>query len=80
MDVIHLAIYLAELALAGIILFYVVAMLTMPANMIRVCQGLIVLIFVFAAIGAVLGGAPSTTYHLPSIGSTPSIMAPERSR
>jgi hypothetical protein len=40
MNVISVIIYAAELAVAAIILFYVVEMLTMPANMKRVCQGL----------------------------------------
>ena len=44
MNVISVIIYAAELAVAAIILFYVIEMLTMPANMKRVCQGLIVLI------------------------------------
>ena len=43
MNVIPVIIYAAELAVAAIILFYVVEMLTMPVNMKRVCQGLIVL-------------------------------------
>ena len=47
MNVISVIIYAAELAVAAIILFYVVEMLTMPANMKRVCQGLIVLIAIF---------------------------------
>ena len=53
MTLIPLIIYAAELALAAIILFYVVEMLAMPGNMKRVCQGLIVLI----AILSVSGGA-----------------------
>jgi hypothetical protein len=38
MNVISVIIYAAELALAAIILFYVVEMLTMPANMKRVSR------------------------------------------
>jgi len=58
MNVIPLIIYAAELSLAAIILFYVVEMLTMPANMKRACQGLIVLIAVLSVIGVLLGSAP----------------------
>jgi len=55
---IHYIIYASELAIAAIILFYVIEMLTMPANMKRVCQGLIVLIAVLSVIGTLLGAAP----------------------
>ena len=51
MNVIPVIIYAAELALAAIILFYVVEMLPMPTNMKRVCQGLIVLIAILSVIG-----------------------------
>jgi len=54
----------AELALAAIILFYVVEMLTMPANMKRVCQGLIVLIAILSVIGVLLGSAPPPASHV----------------
>jgi len=63
MTLIPLIIYAAELALAAIILFYVVEMLAMPANMKRVCQGLIVLIAILSVIGALLGSAP--LHHRP---------------
>ena len=59
MNLISVIIYAAELAVAAIILFYVVEMLTMPANMKRVCQGLIVLIAILSVIGVLLGSAPS---------------------
>uniref|UniRef100_UPI0013DCC590 hypothetical protein n=1 Tax=Stenotrophomonas maltophilia TaxID=40324 RepID=UPI0013DCC590 len=59
MNVIPLIIYAAELAVAAIILFYVVDMLTMPANMKRVCQALIILIAVLSVLGAMLGAAPA---------------------
>jgi hypothetical protein len=39
MNVIPVIICAAELAVAAIILFYVVEILTMPVNMKRVCQG-----------------------------------------
>jgi hypothetical protein len=58
MKVILLIIYAAELALAAIILFYVVEMLTMPGNKKRVCQGLIILIAILSVAGALLGSAP----------------------
>jgi hypothetical protein len=78
MNLIPLIIYAAELALAAIILFYVVDMLTMPANMKRVCQGLIVLIAVLSVIGALLGSAPPPASHVgpisPSSPSNPSII------
>ena len=62
-NVIPVIIYAAELAVAAIILFYVVEMLTMPANMKRVCQGLIVLIAILAVIGVLLGSAPLRHPH-----------------
>lgn len=64
MNVIPVIIYAAELAIAAIILFYVVEMLTMPANMKRVCQGLIVLIAVLSVIGVLLGSAPAPASHV----------------
>jgi len=77
-DLDPLIIYAAELALAAIILFYVVDMLTMPANMKRVCQGLIVLIAILSVIGVVLGSAPPPAPHVrpisPNSPSNPSII------
>jgi hypothetical protein len=64
MNVIPLIIYASELALAAIILFYVVEMLTMPVNMKRVCQGLIVLIAILSVIGVLLGSAPPPASHV----------------
>lgn len=64
MNVISVIIYAAELALAAIILFYVVEMLTMPANMKRVCQALIVLIAILSVIGVLLGSAPPPASHV----------------
>lgn len=60
MSVIPTIIYAAELALAVIILFYVVEMLPIPANMKRVCQALIILIAVLSVLG-MLVGAPVRT-------------------
>ena len=78
MNVIPLIIYAAELAVAAIILFYVVEMLTMPANMKRVCQGLIVLIVILSVIGELLGSAPPPASHVgpiaPNSQSNPSII------
>jgi hypothetical protein len=39
MNVIPVTIYAAELAVAAIVLFYLVKLLTMPTNVKRVCQG-----------------------------------------
>ena len=64
MNVIPVIIYAAELAVAAIILFYVVEMLTMPVNMKRVCQGLIVLIAILSVIGVLLGSAPPPASHV----------------
>ena len=58
MNVIPLVIYAAELALVAIIMLYVVEMLTMPTNMKRVCQGLIVLIAILSVLGLALGSSP----------------------
>jgi hypothetical protein len=78
MNVIPLIIYAAESALAAIILFYVVEMLTMPANMKRVCQGLIVLIAILSVIGVLLGSAPPPASHVgplaPNSPSNPSMV------
>jgi hypothetical protein len=78
MNVIPVIIYAAELAVAAIILFYVVEMLTMPANMKRVCQGLIVLIAILSVVGQLLGSAPPPASHVgplsPNSPSNPSIV------
>lgn len=61
MEIISLTIYLAEPALAGIILWYVIEWLPpMPARVKRACQLLIVLIFVLAAIRAVVSDAQTS--------------------
>lgn len=64
MNIIAVIIYASELALAAIILFYVVEMLVMPANMKRICQALIVLIAVLSVIGYLLGSAPPPASHV----------------
>lgn len=77
-NVIPLIIYAAELALAAIILFYVVEMLAIPANMKRVCQGLILLIAIPSVIGVLVGSAPPPASHIgpitPNSPSNPSII------
>jgi hypothetical protein len=78
MNVIAVIIYAAELAVAAIILFYVVEMLTMPANMKRVCQGLIILIAILSVLGVLLGSAPPLSSHVgplaPNSPSNPSVI------
>jgi hypothetical protein len=78
MNIIPVIIYAAELAVAAIILFYVIEMLTMSGNMKRVCQGLIVLIAILSVIGELLGSAPPPASHVgpiaPNSPSNPSII------
>ena len=62
MDVISLATYLAELALTALILWYVIEWIPpMPDRVKRACQLLVALIFILAAIGAVVNGARTST-------------------
>jgi hypothetical protein len=72
MSTISLIIYAAELALAAIILFYVVELLPIPKNMKLVCQALIVLIAVLSVLGAVLGSPVRSGSLLPPNPSSPS--------
>ena len=78
MNVLSVIIYAAELAVAAIILFYVVEMLTMPVNMKRACPGLIVLIAILSVIGVLLGSAPPPVSHVgplaPNSPSNPSVV------
>ena len=78
MNAIPVIIYAAELALAAIILFYVVEMLTIPSNMKRVCQGLIILIAILSVIGVLLGSVPPPASHVgplaPNSPGNPSIV------
>jgi hypothetical protein len=77
MGIIPLIIYAAELALAAIILFYVVEFLPIPSNMKRVCQGLIVLIAILSVLGMLLGSpvrSGSLTPPNPSNPLNPSII------
>jgi len=71
MGIIPVIIYAAELALAAIILFYVIELLPIPANMKRVCQALIVLIAVLSVLGMLLGSPVRTGLLLPPNPSTP---------
>ena len=65
MDVIAIATYVAELALTAIILWYVIEWLPpMPERVKRLCQLLVALIFILAAIGAVVNGARTSTTTL----------------
>ena len=78
MNIIPTIVYASELALAAIILFYVIEMLTIPANMKRVCQALIVLIAVLSSIGMLLGAERPMASHVgplfPSSPANPSII------
>ncbi len=71
MGVIPMIIYAAELALAAIILFYVIELLPIPGNMKRVCQALIILIAVLSALGMVMGAPVRTGLLIPPNPSTP---------
>jgi hypothetical protein len=71
MSVIPVITYAAELALAAIILFYVIELLPIPTNMKRVCQALIVLIAVLSVLGMLLGSPVRTGSLLPPNPSTP---------
>jgi hypothetical protein len=71
MGVIPMIIYAAELALAAIILFYVVELLPMPANIKRVCQALIVLIAILSVLGMLLGSPVRTGALIPPNPSSP---------
>jgi hypothetical protein len=72
MSVIPIIIYAAELALAAIILYYVVELLAMPGNMKRVCQLLIVLIAILAVLQLAVAGA--TTPIPRPLTSTPGVV------
>jgi hypothetical protein len=71
MSIIPLIIYAAELALAAIILYYVVELLPMPGNLKRVCQGLIVLIAILSVLGAVMGSPARSGALIPPNPSSP---------
>jgi hypothetical protein len=57
-DVLALIDYAARLAIAGILLWYVVEALPMPAPMRRVTQGLIVLVLLLAVLARVTSDEP----------------------
>lgn len=71
MGIIPVIIYAAELALAAIILFYVVELLPIPTNMKRVCKALIVSIAGLSVLGMLLGSPVRTGSLLPPNPSTP---------
>jgi hypothetical protein len=71
MSVIPTIIYAAELALAAIILFYVVELLPIPTNMKRVCQALIVLIAILSVLGMLVGSPVRTGLLTPPNLSSP---------
>lgn len=58
MDVLSLAIFLSELALVGLVLYFVIGMIAMPDWARGVCQALLILIFVLAATQVVISGGP----------------------
>lgn len=58
MEVLSLALYFAELGLVGIVLYFVIGMIAMPEWATRICQGLLILIFVLAAVHVLIGGGP----------------------
>jgi len=62
MSIIPVIIYAAERAFAAIILYYVIEMISMPGNMKRACQLLIVLIAVLSVLQMAVAG---TTTPLP---------------
>jgi hypothetical protein len=73
MNVLALINYAAVLAIAAIILFYVVEQVTaMPVNIRRVVQVLIILICVLSVIQIALSGTPAPVPHLSPIPSAPS--------
>jgi hypothetical protein len=71
MSVIPMIIYAAELALAAIILFYVIELLPIPVNMKRVCQALIILIAILSVLGMLVGSPVRTGLLTPPNPSTP---------
>lgn len=75
-NVLPLALYLSQLAFAGIVLWYVVGFLGIPEMPKVIAQCLLVLILVFAALSTVLAGPPpaSLSQRLPLINAPASIM------
>jgi hypothetical protein len=65
MDVISLLQWAAELAIAAIILYYVVELLPMPTNMKRVVQALIILVCVLAVLDKAIGRPSGGTLLAP---------------
>ena len=75
-DIIALIVWAAELAIAAIILYYVVPLLPMPDNMKRVVQALIILVCILVVLGRLIGAplASSTNPVRPLSPSNPSII------
>ena len=77
--VVAFGIEVSKLAVMAIILFFVCEALAMPPIPKRVCQMLIILIAILAAIQlATAGSSTSATRRDMSLGGIPSIIAPER--
>jgi membrane-associated HD superfamily phosphohydrolase len=73
MNVLALINYAAVLAIAAIILFYVIEQVTaMPVNMRRAVQLLIILVCVLSVVQIALSGTPAPAPHLIPIPSAPS--------
>jgi len=79
---IALVIQAAEIAIATIILYYVVPMIAaMPAHMQKIVQILIILVAILVVLNSFIINQTRASIPLPSIGGPiPSIIAPERNR
>lgn len=71
LTVIALAIYAAEVAIVGTILYFVVAFIGMPANAARVVQLLIALVCILSVLLAAINDTPPRSIVAPNP-STPS--------
>jgi hypothetical protein len=58
MDVLSLLYYAAEVALFGIVIYFVIGMMPMPPWATRVCQTLWIVLCVLSVIAVVLGRPP----------------------
>lgn len=62
LEIIALAIYASEVAIVAIILYFVVSLLPMPANMKLVVQALIILVCILSVLGRVVSpSAPASS-------------------
>lgn len=75
-DIIALIVWAAELAIAAVILYYVVLLLPMPDIMKRVVQALIILVCILVVLGRLIGAplASSMSPARPLSPSNPSII------